>query len=177
MKSLYTFTQAAEYLGLHTQTLERHQRDGRLTADYQFENGERAYTQETLDAYRRRWQSQMLTAEEIQDLFGITRETFWYHFRKKRNIQHDAKRGRAECFSDAKIMMIARTEKWITALREESIGNKILGIGLITHTARWIVYVRVQGELRVQGQYTREEAEATFARLSADLIQSGRPTR
>lgn len=128
IEKTFSATDACKYLGIHKQSLEKHQRSGKLVYDYQFSNGERMYKLATLEAYKARWQSPMLTQHDVADMFHVSDETVKYHFRRKRSITPDARRGNFGTYSDSKVLMIARSEGWITKYSENSVGSEHFGI-------------------------------------------------
>jgi predicted transcriptional regulator len=139
---MYTANQACEYLGIHKQSLEKYQRQGKLRADTQFPNGERMYEKETLDAFKERWQSQMMTQEEIAKMFGVARTAVRYHFKIKRSITADADRGMFGTYSDAKVLMVARSAGWVKDFEQESIGSEYIGLMFVKARDQWTVFHR-----------------------------------
>jgi len=167
-EDLFTATEAAEYLGLHKQTLEKLQRVGRLQYDFKFENGERAYKQNTLDAYRLRWQSNMMTFNDIADMFGISRDAVIYHFRRKRVVSSAGRRGRAWVYGPDSVIMVARAEGWITELEEWVTGLERVGLGYIGGKGEWIVYRRGQKHVSILGKWDSKEAAQAWAASELD---------
>jgi hypothetical protein len=142
MNGNYTATEACEYLGIHKQSLEKYQRAGKLMPDFQFTNGERMYKQETLEAHKARWQSPMMTLEEVAKMFGVDRSAVRYHFKIKRSIGQDADRGMFGTYSDAKVIMVARSAGWIGKFEQESVGTEHFGVMWIPARDVWAVFHR-----------------------------------
>lgn len=156
-KDAYTIKEAAEYLGMHKQNIEAHQRSGKLVPDFKFQDGSRMYSAETLRTYQVRWQSNMLTMREIGELFKIPKHRVFWAFRQKRAISPDGKRGKADVYSDAKIMMVGSSERWFTSRYEEAIGVTNIGYMFLTESKEWVVYHRENSVLSILNRCTTEE--------------------
>lgn len=165
IEKTFSATDACKYLGIHKQSLEKHQRSGKLVYDYQFSNGERMYKLLTLEAYKARWQSPMLTQHEVADMFHVSEETVKYHFRRKRSITPDARRGSFGTYSDSKVLMIAKSEKWITGFSENSVGSERIGILRIHDSEKFFLFHRGNKVLSITSQYnTYEDALTALSR-------------
>jgi len=60
---MFTFNAVCDRLGVHRQTLEKHQRRGTLKPDVQLENGDRFYKEETVEKFEKTWRSGMATID------------------------------------------------------------------------------------------------------------------
>ena len=171
-QAVYTATKACEYLGIHKQSLEKYQRSGKLMFDYQFANGERAYKHSTLEAYKTRWQSKMMTQEEVGIMFGVSPETVKYHFRRKRNLTPDADRGQFGTYSDNKVLMVARSEYWVTHFEQEVVGKQIICLMKIEATKQWALIRRTNNRMRLVLEFdTYEPAYEAMVNLASKLRQ------
>lgn len=96
---LYSTAEAADYLGIHVQTLKYHIYDmNHLAADFEV-SGNLLFLQSTLDAFKAAHQSEGLTTREAAEYLGV--EYIWLRRRIHRQIQPDGKRGNQWVFSKA----------------------------------------------------------------------------
>lgn len=111
---MLSFKEAAKYLDRHEQTLEHYHKRGLLVPDQIWGmNGDRRYSQETLDRFRTEYlQSPFVTVEEIARRYNKTRATVHYHLKKKR-VSPAGKRGNTLTFLESDVMHIAQQAKWI----------------------------------------------------------------
>ena len=155
----YTANEACEYLGVHKQSLEKYQRAGKLMFDYQFTNGERVYSQATLDRFKAKYQSPMMTLDEMAEMFNVSRQTVRYHFKTKRSIGSDAKRGSNVTYSDSKVIMVARTAGWIVRFGQEQVGTEYYGAWQLLDDPLWYIFHRADKCITIIGT-TPEGSEA-----------------
>lgn len=111
---IFTFNEAREYLGLHAQTLEYHQRKGNLIPDRQLTSGDRLYYRATLDAFKAKFRTEGLTPYEIMARYGISFNKYRYAFRMKRQVPVAGNRGagRMPVYHEATVKQIADAEGW-----------------------------------------------------------------
>lgn len=102
----------------------------------------------------------MMTQEEIAELFGITEDTVMYNFRRKRKISPDAKRGSYDTYSDSKILMVARSEGWVSSFDQEQVSNLYLGSMKIEATNTWLVFKRANLVIYVLADCIKSSDEA-----------------
>ena len=175
----YTATEACAHLGVHKQSLEKYQRQGKLMYDYQFANGERVYSQKTLDRFKAKYRSPMMTLEEVANMFGVSAQAVRYHFRIKRSIGSDAYRGRYATYSDSKVIMVARTAGWITRFGQELVGTEAYGAWQIHYDPLWYVFHRFEKRIEILGVTTDDsEAESLVkvqVAMTRALLQRGQP--
>jgi len=134
--------EVCEILGIHKQTLEKYQRTEKLMPDYRFSDGTRMYTADSLELFMRRWQSDLMTQVEIAELFEVTEDAVVYNFRRKRRISADAKFGKFDTYSDSKILMVARSEGWVSDFNQVQVADLYLGSMKIEATGTWLVFKR-----------------------------------
>lgn len=103
---LYSFSQAARYLGKHKQTLEKWQRSGELVPDFKL-GTRRFFRQDTLDKFRD-GQAVLMTVNDIACKYNLKRSYVYYALRTKRNVQ-EHRRGK---YAPEAVQMIANTEGW-----------------------------------------------------------------
>ena len=167
--------EVAERLGVHKQMIERYQRNGKLVPDFQLRNGDRIYTEESVERFQKLYQSRLMTLKEIGDVFGVSRDVVLYHFRKKRHIQPDAHRGNFVTFGDAKVMMIARSQEWVKNVEETVVGNAIVGTMFLPKKGKWCAFVRRGGRIYTAETENKElatkVAEMETAKLRSPLLR------
>lgn len=114
MNDIFTFNEAVEYVGLHPQTLEYHQREGNLVPDRQLVGGDRLYHRATLDAFKDKFRAEGMTPPEIRERYGITFNQYRYAFRMKRQAPIVGNRGAGKMpvYSLATVKLIADAEGW-----------------------------------------------------------------
>lgn len=97
---LYSTQEAADYLGIHLQTLRYHIYDKQhLAADYEI-GGNLAFTQETLDEFRKRHQAaDGYTMAEAAAYLGVKFTWMRYHVYVSKRITPDGRRLNAWVFT------------------------------------------------------------------------------
>ena len=99
MNQLYTTAEAAEYLGVHPQTLKYHiYEKGHLSADAE-KGGTLLFLQSTLDAFRAAHQTDGLTMKEAAAYLGVNLTWLRYHVYTSKQIAPDGRRGNQRIFS------------------------------------------------------------------------------
>lgn len=94
---LYGTAEAAEYLGMHVQTLKYHIYDmHHIAADYEV-GGNLLFLQSTLDAFKAAYQAEGLTTREAAEYLGV--EYIWLRRRIHKQVQPDGKRGNQWVFT------------------------------------------------------------------------------
>lgn len=96
---LYSTAEAAEYLGIHPQTLKYHIYDQHhLAADYE-SGGNLLFLQSTLDSFRAAHQAEGLTMKEAAAYLGVNLTWLRYHVYTSKQITPDGRRGNQWVFS------------------------------------------------------------------------------
>lgn len=170
-ETLYSASEAAEYLGIHKQTLEKLQRSGRLKRDFITSGGHRVYKQKTLEEYRTRWQSNRLSFDEIASIFGITKDAVHYHFRRKRSISPAGFRRGAMVFRPSTVLMVAKNEKWIDQVTEANGRKESVGVGYLPKTGEWIVYQYDKLRFRILGKSDDSDAVMALYGIELDRLE------
>lgn len=96
---LYSTAEAADYLGMHPQTLRYHVYDkGHIEADFEI-SGNLVFTQATLDEFKRKHQTaDGMTMAEAAAYLGVAFTWMRYHVYNSKKIQPDGRRGNAWVF-------------------------------------------------------------------------------
>jgi hypothetical protein len=98
---LYSTAEAAEYLGLHVQTLKHHvYKKKHLAADYEI-GGNLLFLQSTLDTFKAAHQADGYTMQQAADYLGVSLRWMRYHFHVAKDIAADGKRDNAWVFTIA----------------------------------------------------------------------------
>ena len=96
---LYTTAEAAEYLGIHVQTLKYHiYEKGHLAADYDA-GGNLLFLQSTLEAFKAAHQTAGLTMKEAAAYLGVKSTWLRYHVYTSKKLLPDGRRGNQWIFS------------------------------------------------------------------------------
>ena len=96
---LYSTAEAAEYLGIHPQTLKYHiYEKGHLAADYE-SGGNLLFLQSTLDAFKAAHQTDGLSMSEAAAYLGVNLTWLRYHVYTSKQIVPDGRSGNRWVFS------------------------------------------------------------------------------
>ena len=96
---LYSTAEAAEYLGIHVQTLKYHIYEQKhFAADYE-SSGNLLFLQETLDAFRAGHQAEGLTMTGAAAYLGVKITWLRYHVYTAKGITPDGRRNNQWIFS------------------------------------------------------------------------------
>ena len=96
---LFSTTEAAEYLGVHPQTVKYQiYETKRLVPDYQI-GGDLVFLQSTLDAFQST--NDRFTMQETADYLGVSLSRIRDHVLNRKTLVADGKRGRQATFSKA----------------------------------------------------------------------------
>jgi len=112
---LYTTAEAAEYLGIHIQTLKYHiYEQQHLAADYDA-GGSLLFLQSTLDAFKILHQSEGFTMTEAAAYLGVNPTWMRYHVYTSKKLAPDGRRGNQHTFSrqtldDARQHLLNKTD-------------------------------------------------------------------
>jgi excisionase family DNA binding protein len=96
---LFSTAEAAEYLGIHVQTLKYHIYEKKhLAADYE-SGGNLLFLESTLDAFKAQHQAEGLTMREAAEYLGVAFTWVRYHVHTSKQLKPDARRGKQWVFS------------------------------------------------------------------------------
>lgn len=117
-KDLFNMREAAEYLGLHEQTLRYHVKKGRVAHD--FEMGKMLiFRRDTLDKFKA-WhlEGEGITIREIAEVYEIGYHTVHYHERKGRLTQKGLRDG-AAVYDPDEAYELAVMQGWVKPVEED----------------------------------------------------------
>lgn len=116
-KRLYNMKEAADYLGMHEQTLRYHMKKGHIK--YDVEMGRMLiFFPETLDAFKaERREAAGITAREIAEIYDVDRTVVYYH-EKHGNITRTGLRSRSVVYDPDDVYNLAVRLRWVKPVEE-----------------------------------------------------------
>jgi DNA-binding transcriptional MerR regulator len=162
---MYTFSELAVYLGVHEQTLEKHQRRGTLVADVQMQNGDRLYRDETVDAFEANYFSSLCKLDEISQIVGVKLNRVKYIFLRRLQLKPDAMVGQAFCYTAANILSVAQNQQWLKVVAKNRLGAHTFYVIDRMSDGKMILLAEEERRLESLG-----EREGTVSEILAGVI-------